>query len=139
MKAIFLGSVAAIFFNGQVKAQELDYAALLYGHYCATCHGPEATGEGEMVRFLTLDVPDLTKLSENNDGEFPMGWVIMVIDGRSRLPTHVGPMPYFAPLFSNETIGVWSEYDSIVDANGRILLLAKYLESLQKPENSGPD
>jgi hypothetical protein len=139
MKTIFLGSVAAMIFTGQVVAQELDYAAEMYGYYCATCHGAEATGDGEMVRFLTLDVPDLTKLSENNGGEFPMGPVIMVIDGRSRLPAHVGPMPYFAPLFSNETMGVWSEHDSIVDANGRILLLAKYLESIQKPGDSRSD
>lgn len=139
MKTLFLGSVAAMIFAGQVTAQELDYAAELYGYYCATCHGPDASGDGEMVRFLTLDVPDLTRLSEDNGGEFPMGRVIMVIDGRSRLPAHAGPMPHFAPLFSNETIGVWGEYDSVVDANGRILLLAKYLESLQNTDGTGSD
>ncbi len=139
MKTLLFGWVAAIAFAGQVSAQETKYGAALYEHYCTTCHGTGALGDGEMVPFLTLAVPDLTRLSERNDGEFPMGQAIKVIDGRTKLRGHIGPMPYFAPLFARETVDTWDEYDSVVDANGRILLLAKYLESIQTVDDTTSD
>ena len=139
MNTLLPGTVAAIVLSGQVWAQELAYGAEIYQRYCAVCHGPGAAGDGEMVPFLRLKMPDLTRLSERNGGEFPMSRTIRAIDGRSKLRGHVGPMPYFAPLFARETAGVRGDYEAAVDANGRILLLAKYLESIQNVEDSAPD
>lgn len=84
-------------------------------------------------------MPFLARLSEGNNGVFSMGSTIMVIDGLTKPQGNVGPMLYFAPVFSRETQDNRDEYDTVVDTNGRILLLAKYLESIQKPAESASD
>jgi hypothetical protein len=104
----------------------------LFNQYCATCHGTDATGGGPLTQVMTQSVPDLTKLSERNDGAFPMLEVIHIIDGRTGLRGHGGPMPTYGDVFSadaqTDTIG---DFSPILAARGRILSIALYLESLQ--------
>ncbi|WP_366141711.1 c-type cytochrome [uncultured Boseongicola sp.] len=59
---------------------------------CAACHGVSGTGDGPMVEFMSVKVPDLSLLAARNDGDFPMLDVIQTIDGRTgvRLRGH-GP------------------------------------------------
>lgn len=133
MKRIFmlaLGMTASLW-GGAAMAQDMDAGAATYGQYCATCHGANGTGDGPLTEMMTTSVPDLTTLSVRNDGEFPMLEVIHIIDGRTGLRAHGGPMPVYGALFESQMADA-GPYGGVLYTRGRILSLAYYLESLQK-------
>lgn len=112
--------------------QEADIGAQLYGDYCSACHGPGALGDGDMANVVSIPSPNLTLLSKRNDGEFPMLKVLQIIDGRSGVRAHGGVMPLWGRVFSDEVGESAGPYGSVLEVRGRILSLAKYLESLQQ-------
>jgi mono/diheme cytochrome c family protein len=112
-------------------AQDADVGAALFASHCAVCHGEGGMGDGDMAGMLTVKPPDLTKLSAMNEGEFPMGQVIQVIDGRGGVRAHGAPMPVFGAVFRPGGAGPGLEYGTEVEARGRTLSLALYLESIQ--------
>ena len=116
---------------GPVLADEMkDPGSVAYAQYCAACHGEYGMGKGAIADVLTAEVPDLTTLAARNDGVFPMLQVIHVIDGRTGVRAHGGPMPVFGALFSDDMdLG---PYGGPVYTRGKILSLAYYLESIQK-------
>ena len=101
-----------------------------YRQYCATCHGQTGKGDGAMAEMLTDSIPDLTQLSANNDGVFPMLNVIHVIDGRTGLRGHGGPMPVYGALFDEQAVSP-GPYGGPLYVRGRVLSLAYYLEQIQ--------
>ena len=42
-----------------------------YVHYCASCHGPDARGDGPAAIVLKTSPPDLTTLAKRHGGKFP--------------------------------------------------------------------
>lgn len=124
-----LFSVAAAV--GPVNAQDAELGAELYADYCAACHGATGKGDGDMANVITIPATNLTTLASGNDGEFPMLKVIHVIDGRTGIRAHGGPMPLFGRVFSREGSDDDS-YGTTLETRGRILSLAMYLESLQE-------
>ncbi len=54
-----------------------------YRTYCASCHGREARGDGNLAQYLTVAPSDLTRISERRGGEFPRDEIAATIDGRS--------------------------------------------------------
>lgn len=85
---------------------------------------------------MTTTVPELTALASANDGEFPMLsviHVIHVIDGRTGLRSHGGPMPVYGALFDAESVS-GADYGDVLYTRGKILSVAYYLESIQKEE-----
>ncbi|MDX1782496.1 MAG: c-type cytochrome [Thalassovita sp.] len=123
--------VATSICAGPVLAEDMkDPGQVSYEQYCAACHGEYGMGQGAIADMLTAEVPDLTTLTARNDGVFPMLEVIHVIDGRTGLRAHGGPMPVFGALFSDDMdLG---PYGGPVYTRGKILSLAYYLESIQK-------
>ncbi len=113
-------------------AQDQDIGEALYQEYCAVCHGSNAKGGGSLTELLTVDVPKLTDLAKNNDGEFPMLDVVHIIDGRTGVRGHGGPMPTFGAVFNDEMEGAFGRYGSVLETRGRIMSLALYLESVQE-------
>jgi mono/diheme cytochrome c family protein len=113
-------------------ADEVDIGARLYQESCSGCHGASGKGGGELSHLLNVKPPALTGLSAANDGEFPMLNVIHIIDGRSGVRAHGGPMPIFGSLYSASSVTGGSDYGSVVEVRGRILSLAMYLESIQE-------
>ena len=91
---------------------------------CASCHGEDAKGES---------APDLTLISERNNGQFPVSRVYAIIDGREVLQEHgTRAMPTWGDLFLSDTI--WegcSQVDEQI-VRGRILELILYLDSIQQ-------
>lgn len=73
---------------------------------------------------------DLTGLAARNDGEFPMLQVIHIVDGRTGLRAHGGPMPVYGALFDAEAEA--GPYGGPLYTRGKILSLAYYLESIQQ-------
>lgn len=114
-------------------AEERNWGELYYSQSCSSCHGEMGKGAGELADLLTITVPDLTKLSERNDGAFPMLYVIQVIDGRSGLRAHGNPVPNYGAMFRAEL-----QYPSAMPGaaepliRGRVLSIAEYLQSIQQ-------
>lgn len=121
--ALLLGSLA--------NAQDVDVGQATYNQYCATCHGANGTGDGPMTEIITASVPDLTTLASENEGVFPMLSVIHVIDGRTGLRAHGGPMPVYGALFDAEN-RTDTPYSDVLYTRGKMLSVAYYLESIQK-------
>ena len=131
-KSIVPVVVAFVFVQTSAFADEVDVGARLYQESCSGCHGATGKGGGELSQLLNVATPALTGLSAANDGTFPMLNVIHVIDGRSGLRAHGGPMPIFGSLYSASSVVGGSDYSSVLEVRGRILSLALYLESIQE-------
>ena len=104
-----------------------------YMNYCAACHGVDAKGDGTLGEFLTLAVPDLTKLTKLNAGKFPEERVVGVIDGRTDVKVHgMRDMPVWGDWFNREAASLdtgKAAREMIV--NDRIASLVNYLKSIQ--------
>ncbi|MFQ5569168.1 MAG: c-type cytochrome [Rhodothermales bacterium] len=102
-----------------------------YEAYCMSCHGAEGKGDGEIAMAGDLAVlpSDLTRLSADNDGVFPLDEVYQTIDGRRVVEGH-GSRDM--PIWGN----IWSDKDGqpvkeeIVQQ--RINELVEYIRSLQE-------
>lgn len=154
-KTLFIPIVAALglAFSAMPAAAEDDVGRLEYLNACASCHGMDGTGGGDVAKFLTVEVPNLTKLAETNDGVFPLLEVIYIIDGRAGVRGHgteipvwgaglrltdkaerseEAPMPVWGDFF-RERLGEFAgPYGTETIVRGRILNLALYLESIQE-------
>jgi mono/diheme cytochrome c family protein len=132
IRSLALATVAGCALAGLSSAQEADIGAKLYADYCAACHGATGMGDGDMANVVTIPSPNLTQLAKNNDGVFPMLRVMHVIDGRSGTRAHGGAMPLWGRVFSDEIGDSEGAYGSVLEVRGRVLSLAKYLESIQQ-------
>ena len=126
----FVLSVTSAFLAGPAAAEDMGIGAALYGEWCAACHGASGMGDGDMAGVMTIPAPNLTMLTQNNDGTFPMLEVIHIVDGRTGVRAHGGMMPVFGRVFSTDEDG--NPYGSVLEARGRVMSLALYLESIQK-------
>ncbi len=102
---------------------------------CAACHGEKADGNGEIAIMFKDRVPDLTEIARRNDGVFPLLTVIQTIDGRAMIRGHGNPMPIFGRRYradASDTALLGAE----ALARGRVLELALYLQSIQKPDDA---
>ena len=100
----------------------------LYRIYCRNCHGEAGRGDGPMTEVLTVRPADLTRLSRQNEGEFPTDEVYASIDGRADVLAHgASKMPVWGLAFQ--------QFDTDVNQEGqiraRILQLIEYLKSIQ--------
>ncbi len=104
----------------------LTKGADLYQAYCAVCHGKDAKGGGPAATALKTPPADLTKLSSNSGGKFPLGTVRQMLGGGSSTPAHgSAEMPIWGPVFRAMTPN-----QSI--ATLRVDNLVRYLESIQE-------
>lgn len=124
--------VPLLFLPLPAAAQGSDVGKRLYEESCAGCHGATGKGGGEIAGLLNVQTPDLTGLAARNDGRFPMLQVIHIIDGRTGLRAHGGPMPVFGSLYSTSSQAGPDSYGAVIEVHGRILALAKYLEAIQQ-------
>ena len=130
---ILVVSLTVLSTFGGAQAQDAGVGGALFAQYCATCHGTDAMGDGPLNDLMTTKAPDLTGLSARNDGSYPMLEVIHIIDGRTGLRGHGGPMPTYGSVFDDEHGQSESgDYSAILETRGRILSLAMFLESIQQ-------
>ena len=98
-----------------------------YEKYCAKCHGLEGKGDGEEVDRLESAPADLTQLSSNNNGTFPMERVVNIIKGIEKIKPHMrDDMPIWGDVFQVAEGG--GEEEAV---NKKITALAHYLWSIQ--------
>lgn len=112
-------------------AQDTRPGEELYLRYCATCHGLDATGHGPMRPVLTVQPVDLTRLTVENAGEFPLVRVIKRIDGRDPLVSHGSPMPVYGPLFEGQDTSLKTKAGQPILTSQPVAELVAYIQSLQ--------
>jgi hypothetical protein len=111
----------------------LELGARDYRTYCAACHGAQGKGDGTIAEYLTLAVPDLTKLTKLNAGQFPEERVTEVIDGRADVKVHgMRDMPVWGDWFNAEAISPETDRETReLIVNDRIRSLVGYIKSIQ--------
>jgi len=96
---------------------------------CAFCHGVDGSGNGDASELLSKQPSNLTLLSKNNDGDFPLEYVYNTIDGRKMPDSHgIRQMPVWGDLW---TKGVPPEYAE-ANVRARIFEIIMYLSSIQE-------
>ena len=123
-------SIGVLVAASQAAAQDVETGAELYQHYCATCHGIDATGHGPMAGVLVIQPVDLTKLADEN-GVFPTARVVARIDGRDPLVSHGSPMPVYGPYFDGQDTSMKTHEGQPILTSQPIVDLVAYLETLQ--------
>jgi mono/diheme cytochrome c family protein len=99
----------------------------IFRTYCASCHGPEAKGDGPIAQHLRTVPPDLTRLAQRNKGKFEADKIQRIIDGRDPVKGHGGPdMPVWGDAFKQTREGYSEE-----QVKARIAGLVEFLESIQ--------
>lgn len=100
---------------------------------CASCHGHDAMGENNSSQNGEVKAPDLRKITERNNGRFPVSRIYAVIDGREIVKGHgTRVMPVWGDLFLTDTI--WEGCSQVEEqlVRGRIMELILYLDSIQE-------
>lgn len=100
----------------------------IYNAHCASCHGLEGKGDGEVAQYLKVPPADLTRLRYAHAGEYPLEEVIEAIDGESSVKGHgTREMPIWGVAFRSVEGGKTEE-----DAQEMVYRVAQYLWSIQK-------
>lgn len=129
----WIGTVAAatlLVATTALAADPVDPGKAAFAQYCSSCHGEGGKGDGPVADSLTPKPADLTQLAKKAGGEYPLMKVIQSIDGTLTVRAHGGSdMPVWGERFLGEP-GAPVDQQQMA-ARGKILLIAKYLESLQ--------
>ncbi|CUI79115.1 c-type cytochrome [Cognatishimia activa] len=104
----------------------------IYLNNCAACHGVSLDGKGVMAGVMIVKPKDLTRLSRNNDGAFPLFQVIQRIDGRDPLVSHGSPMPVYGDFFEGEDVIIKSDAGQPIATSAPVVALVDYLKAHQK-------
>lgn len=115
--------------------QKPDLGKQEYISSCAVCHGLTGKGEGPFSHYLEKAfIPDITTLSQRNNGVFPFQRVYEIIDGTQLIGAHGNrDMPIWGSRYKI-IAGKQSfefSYDPEVFARANILALTEYLYRLQ--------
>jgi mono/diheme cytochrome c family protein len=141
MRPVWLSSIIVILISigavGSACAQLSDAGKEDYLKLCASCHGQTGKGDGANAKSLRKPPTDLTKLSQNNNGAFPLARVYDAIDGRLEIIVH-GPrdMPPFTEVLKKDIISrmprdnMDAEFAAAM-ARQRLLQVIEYIMSLQ--------
>lgn len=106
-----------------------------YRAHCQTCHGEQGEGNGPYSPSLKKKASDLTQLSKNNAGVFPLSRVYAVIDGREAPFSHGDrEMPIWGNAYRVIAGAHFFDvpYNPEAFVRGRILALIEYISRLQK-------
>lgn len=119
------------------RAQQQEIAAagkVPYQQYCATCHGINGKGKGDMAKLLKVKPANLTQLSAKNWGVFPFWQVYRSVDGREDIRGHGSrDMPIWGTEFKQQA---GADRAAELQAHARIIEIVYYIESLQAPVRS---
>ncbi|MDE3079738.1 MAG: c-type cytochrome [Paracoccaceae bacterium] len=138
MKGVIIATAAAVLLTPPVSAgaQGAMLGATAFKDHCAVCHGDTGKGDGVVGALFAQRPKDLTQLSKENGGTFPMDRVVGSIDGRDKIAGHgltASRMPVWGSYFLQQGVqaqGLTPDLAAEV-VQGRILTLAYYLESIQ--------
>lgn len=99
----------------------------MFMHYCASCHGKDAKGDGPAAGALRQAPADLTVLAKQNGGKYPADKVTSILRGQTKLVAHGDQdMPVWGPVFWKMSQGHEEQLHM------RVANLNRYLESIQE-------
>ena len=131
---VALSVIGLVLGSSAVLAQQrTDFGKREFDANCASCHGMDGKGKGQLVEFLRRSPPDLTLLAKNNKGVFPMDRLYEVIEG-ANVPGHgARDMPVWGRDYRIKDAEYYGEvpYDSAALVRSRILALLEYINRLQ--------
>jgi mono/diheme cytochrome c family protein len=133
MKGIFAAATFILWACLAGAAQEMSYGQTEYLNSCAICHGTTGTGEGPLADQLLKHPADLTRLSEQNGGEFPYWLVFAAIDGRHATNQRdYRDMPIWGERFLERDARKYGAKGGEAITTERIHRLTEYVQSLQR-------
>lgn len=137
--AVLLAVSAAIGNGDMARAQQADNPGKReFLRSCASCHGETGKGDGPVAKALVKPPADLTRLTESNNGVFPVSRVYEVIDGRIETLMHgTREMPvwgdtYMQGLTNPDSRAYTSKEMAEAIVRARILMLVEYISTLQE-------
>ncbi|MBZ5689996.1 MAG: cytochrome c [Acidobacteriia bacterium] len=130
---IFWSALSVVLSSAQNREQQPPpirpvEGANIFQDFCAACHGHAGRGKGPVSPSLKKAVPDLTRLSRQNGGQFPATRVrnTLMFGGDQPQSAHGSKvMPIWGPIFHQ------IEFDRDL-GNVRLENVVKYLESIQR-------
>ncbi|MGB5864590.1 MAG: cytochrome c [Sulfitobacter sp.] len=122
--------LAACNFAPLGQSAEVKRGQLIYAKECSQCHGPTAEGGGPASLGLAIAPPDLTVLTERNDGIFPREFVRRFVMGLLEKDDPSGAMPEFAKVGLRHVYPNGGADGEVLEADFEDML--DYLESIQK-------
>jgi len=132
---LFIAASATIGMTAAASAQDDSLGRKEFMASCASCHGESGKGDGPVAKSLVKPPADLTKLSENNNGVFPISRVYEVIDGRIQTLVHgTRDMPVWGSVYMPGMSGTrdfMSKEMAEAIVRARILMLVEYISTLQ--------
>ncbi|WP_232222855.1 c-type cytochrome [Sulfitobacter guttiformis] len=102
---------------------------LVYAKECSQCHGPAGQGAGAAYSGTGVTPPNLTGLSQRNDGSFPKEFVRRFVMGLLEKDDPNSAMPEFAKTGLRHVYPNGGADGEVLEADFEDLLL--YLESVQ--------
>lgn len=106
-----------------------------YRIYCQNCHGASGIGDGRIAELLKVPTADLTLLSANNGGKFPVEEAKRVLDGRSEVKGHGSrEMPIWGEAFQTTLQPTFTELTDEERAVQKIEEVVLYLKTIQRIE-----
>jgi len=127
-------AAAGVFAGSAVSAERLDIGKREYEANCVACHGVKGKGDGPFNEFLRVKTPDLTTLTKNNGGLFPVNRVLEIIDGRTLVKGHgTREMPIWGDVYNAQAVPQFDDYpyNAALFVWARTLALVDYLNRLQ--------
>ncbi|SMX24490.1 c-type cytochrome [Boseongicola aestuarii] len=122
--AVVLGTISVASAEDHAGKEEFMIA-------CAVCHGESGKGNGPFASMMNVEVPGLTGLAAANEGVFPFLKAFEIVDGRTGMRAHGGPMPIWGDRYKSEVENL-GPYSSEIITRGRIAVLVDYLQSIQE-------
>jgi mono/diheme cytochrome c family protein len=115
------------------QSGKVDFGKREYVSNCANCHGMDGKGNGPYSDLLKKSPPNLTTLSKNNGGIFPMDRLYQSITGDNIKAHGSRDMPIWGMEYRVEAANRYMEssYDPDAYVRVRVLALLEYLYRLQ--------
>lgn len=135
MMRLSIGLMAAALVAGCVEQAEMPVASDgkgLFMENCATCHGANGKGDGEMARAMSRPPADLTLIQVRHNNSFPRAKVMSIVDGYARSDMDGPGMPEFGVLLEGDLIPFDSGDGVLTPTPRKLVALVEYIESLQQ-------
>ena len=130
-----LGTASLLILVSVAHAQsgKVDFGKREYVSNCTNCHGMDGKGNGPYSDLLKKSPPNLTTLSKNNGGIFPMDRLYQSITGDNIKAHGSRDMPIWGMEYRVEAANRYMEssYDPDAYVRVRVLALLEYLYRLQ--------
>lgn len=141
-RSIHVAAMVAAIALSAAQANAMSLGEFEYRNSCAQCHGPDGKGNGPMADYITESPSDLTTLSKDNGGTFPVQSVYETIDGTAEFGAHGRSMPIWGVRYMVDAYRAADDesadfpFDPAEERESyvrtRILALVEYLATIQE-------